>query len=1726
MEPKVPRPRGRPRKRRRPEEENESVAGDSKSNNSKTKKRALVTRSMALVGRYVFKEFGENVFLGKIVSYDTGLYRVDYEDGDFEDLESGELRELILEESYFDDDLSRRKVRLDELVLSRILKKQSELEEEKKKVEVLKKEVDGVETSALSELSGGMTVENDDGEQLEDDADSSSDSCEHACDRDLSLEAEVPVIPPPMLPPSSGTIGVPEECVSHLFSVYGFLRSFSIILFLSPFGLDDFVGSLNFSGPNPLLDAIHVSLMRALSCHLETVSLEGSELASKCLRCLDWSLLDTLTWPVYLVQYFMVMGFARGPEWKGFYEDVSEREYYSLPVTRKLMILQLLCDDILAYAELRAEIDMREATEVGTDPDAVVIDPPENGPRRVHPRYSKTSACKEREAMEIIAESHEVKSSSRTYSLGFRSAVGNAGVDADVDGNSDDCRLCGMDGTLLCCDGCPSAYHSRCIGVMKMYIPEGAWYCPECAIDKMGPAITVNTSLRGAELFGVDLYGQVFLGTCNHLLVLKASPDTESYLRYYNLNDIPKVLQVLFSSIQHKTLYFDICKAIIHYWNIPENLFSPLEMGGNVANRKEHAKISTRSPLPSGKESHKFLDSVDAENTISFSGSNVGVSCPDSSVDAMKQADLPGFLSNSGTMGGKDYPPMNKKLSEQIYIESAMSAASASQQAASDVTHQSLVDRSGVIDHNSCASGGNSSDSYGGPVNSIYFQANMFCRSIAGNHVGIASDARNSTVDYTYMGISFKPHVYVNHYIHGHFAAIASAKLAVLSSEESQVSELNKSGSARKVTSTSNIFLQIKAFSLAASRFFWPSAEKKLLDVPRERCGWCYSCKAPASSRRGCMLNSAVSTATRSANKILIGLPILKNGEGSLPSIATYIVYMEEGLRGFVTGPFLSPSYRKQWRSKMEEASTCSAIKALLLELEENISVIALLVDWIKLMDDWLVDSSVIQSTSFTVGLPQKRGPGGRRRRKQSVASEVTADDCDDKSFDWWRGGKLSTHIFQKAILPGSMVRKAAQQGGVRKISGINYVDDSEIPKRSRQLIWRAAVERSKNAAQLALQVRYLDLHVRWNDLVRPEHNIPDGKGTETEASVFRNAIICDKKSVENKIQYGVAFGNQKHLPSRVMKNIIDIDQTEDRKEKYWFLITHIPLYLIKEYEEKMSNVGLPSVKKASSELSELQRRQLKASRRNIFAYLTSKRDKLEKCYCASCQMDVLLRNAVKCGTCQGYCHQDCTLSSMHMNGKVECLIICKQCYHAKVLGQNEISTKSPIIPLPLQGRDCLSAPAVTKGMQVKSSAQPIKPLASIRSKENSVRIQERSSDTKQSASLSGLATKRSKLCNWGVIWRKKNSDETGIDFRRANIVARGGSDNHFLKPVCELCEQPYNSDLMYIHCETCRKWYHAEAVELEESRISDLVGFKCCKCRRIRGPECPYMDPELREQRRKKRLGKPQKQGQGSVVLDSDFGTISNFKECKPITRNVSTEHELVSANDPLLFSLSKVEQITENNSEVDVEWNTASGPGLQKLPVRRHVKREEVDGHAGGDLGHVELSSWPEPSNYTEPKEDTSLTFAEWDVSGNGLESELLFDYESLNYEDMEFEPQTYFSFTELLASDDGGQVDGHDATGDGSRNLENASGSISQDGVPEHRGTDTFSSQVEPMISENSDVNAPHCHVCLQNNPAPELYCDICGFLMHSHCSPWDELSSSEGGSWRCGRCREWR
>ncbi|XP_022635438.1 DDT domain-containing protein PTM isoform X2 [Vigna radiata var. radiata] len=1305
MEPPVVRSRGRPRKRRR--EEDGTVAGD-----PKTLPEAKKAPPVALVGQYVLKEFrGNTVLLGKVVRYESGLYRVVYESGGFEDLDSIAIRRILLLDSYFDDDLIRRKGELEESVLPKIAE---------------------VRERGSSELHGDLLVESEEERDETDD-----ESCSEA--RDLSSDSETPIPSAPTLPPSSGTIGVPESCVLNLLSVYGFLRSFSIRLFLSPFTLDEFVGALNCKVSNTLLDAIHISLMRVLRRHLENISPDGSRRATKCLRCSDWSLLDALTWPVFTFQYLAIYGYTKGPEWKGFYDEIFHGEYYLLSASRKLMILQILCDDVLASEEFKAEMNMREESEVGIDYDNEDSLPTEIGPRRVHPRYSKTTACKDSETKKYGSELNA----------------------EDVDGNGDECRLCGMDGTLLCCDGCPAVYHSRCIGVMKMHIPDGEWYCPECKINMIGPSIARGTSLKGAEVFGKDLYGQVFMGTCDHLLVLDVNSD-EFCLKYYNQNDIPEVLQVLTASEQLRPIYNGICMAMLEYWKIPENFLSICVTGVPQVN-----------------------------------------------------------LTNSNT----------------------------------------------------------------------------------------------------------------------------DVKLSPMIEEENQA-------------------------------------------------------------------------------------------------------------------------------------------------LEENIRTIAFCGDWVKLMDDWLAEFSTIQSAAVTLGTTQKGATCGRRKKQLSI-NKVTAGACP-QNFVWWHGGKFSQCVFQKAVLPKSMARKAARQGGLRKISGILYADGSEIPKRSRQVVWRAAVQSSRNASQLALQVRYLDFHVRWNDLIRPEHNLLDVKGQDTEASAFRNANIHEKRIVEGKILYRVAFGSQKHLPSRVMKHV-EVERGPEGKEKFWFSEKRIPLYLVKEYE--MRNGKMLSDKEYMYITSQLlHKRRLKATYKDIFFYLTCKRDKLNMLSCSVCQLGVLIGNALKCSACQGYCHTGCSVSStVSTCEEVEFLATCKQCHHAKLLTKKESCNESPTSPLLLEGQE-QSTSAVLKGSGPKCDGQE---LMSSRTKNSR-------SDTKRFASDFPLETKgRSRNCSWGIIWKKKNNEDTGFDFRLKSILLKGGSGLPQLDPVCRLCQKPYNSDLMYICCETCKHWYHAEAVELEESRLFDVLGFKCCKCRRIKSPVCPFSDLSYRTQEDKRPSRASKKDYFGG---DSDSGTPIDRRTYEPATPICPAVDFSRQDNDPLLFSFSSVELLAEPELDANGVGNTVSGPGLPKISKRER----ENNGFFRGNL-HAEFST----SNEMLSKSVKDLSPSVEDASAN---CSLLKDPEIVNYHEfVDFEPHTYFSLTELLHSDENIQSEEADASRVFSGCLKNSSC------VPEGCGTVNLASNCEPTNLLQGNVYS--CRQCSQKEPLPDLHCEICRIWIHRQCSPWVE-SPSRLASWRCGDCREWR
>ncbi len=52
----------------------------------------------------------------------------------------------------------------------------------------------------------------------------------------------------------------------------------------------------------------------------------------------------------------------------------------------------------------------------------------------------------------------------------------SGGRDGDV--SDDVCFSCGKCGELVCCDGCPHAFHLLCVGFKS--VPDSKWFCNEC----------------------------------------------------------------------------------------------------------------------------------------------------------------------------------------------------------------------------------------------------------------------------------------------------------------------------------------------------------------------------------------------------------------------------------------------------------------------------------------------------------------------------------------------------------------------------------------------------------------------------------------------------------------------------------------------------------------------------------------------------------------------------------------------------------------------------------------------------------------------------------------------------------------------------------------------------------------------------------------------------------------------------------------------------------------------------------------------------------------------------------------------------------------------------------------------------------------------------------------------------------------------------------------------
>ncbi|RWS16916.1 chromodomain-helicase-DNA-binding protein Mi-2-like protein [Dinothrombium tinctorium] len=88
------------------------------------------------------------------------------------------------------------------------------------------------------------------------------------------------------------------------------------------------------------------------------------------------------------------------------------------------------------------------------------------------------------------------------------------------------CRVCRDGGELLCCDLCPSAYHTYCLNPPLKVVPDGEWVCPRCSAEPLKGKIQKILTWRWAPVYNDDEPEKKEGETSNNDNIPAAQPST------------------------------------------------------------------------------------------------------------------------------------------------------------------------------------------------------------------------------------------------------------------------------------------------------------------------------------------------------------------------------------------------------------------------------------------------------------------------------------------------------------------------------------------------------------------------------------------------------------------------------------------------------------------------------------------------------------------------------------------------------------------------------------------------------------------------------------------------------------------------------------------------------------------------------------------------------------------------------------------------------------------------------------------------------------------------------------------------------------------------------------------------------------------------------------------------------------------------------------------------
>ncbi|GKV16575.1 hypothetical protein SLEP1_g27197 [Rubroshorea leprosula] len=1071
-----------------------------------------------------------------------------------------------------------------------------------------------------------------------------------------TLEEHIVCPPKLQLPPSSQSLNLDGVAVLDVFSIYACLRSFSTLLFLSPFELEDFVAALNSKSPSSLFDSINVSILKTLRKHLEQLANEGSESASECLRSLNWGLLDAITWPIFMVAYLLIHREGLNP---GFYLsslNPFRTDYYKQPASVKIEVLRWLCDDMIEVETIRSEVNRRSsASDSEMDFD----------------RGVNIEVCKKRKAV---------------VDLSGGSCSTEEGVDDTADWNFDECCLCKMDGSLICCDGCPAAYHSKCVGVASALLPEGDWYCPECAIDRNKPWMKTFKSLRGAELLGIDPHGRLFFSSCGCLLdfledlweriqVLSNNgwkldsvprphlsfeaqlvagkshefgaiscpelPDAPSTLSEMTYGEQRHIAELRYPQRLHRLNIFHTSKTEdlqpIDRFVVEEYLLDVLLFLNGC--RKECASFMVGLPVPfryeylmaetifsQGFQVKAELDSSDNEFLFNYYHKDD----LNAIIDVLKTSDI-------------IYGDIIKAIYKQWHISAGSKGASGNFNLLSYVSLDRLVNGQipavsiqipPLASSNICAmknettGGGKPEEKFVNLLDTVN-KTEIPCVDSEGSDETARMDSHGNQGSVNLLApgdpLPVRNRItgdtskmqrgsgYMNSYA---FAQTASSVLEELMPKLSD----KKNGEALK-SEEEIISTQMKTILKKSNMFQWPDVQHQNTDVQKEKCGWCFTCRYPTDDM-DCLFNMIRGPLQKGSKSVLVGLQLKLKRKGHLIDVVSHIISIENRLHGLLLGPWLNPQYTKAWRESILKATDAASVKHLLLMLEANLHRRALSADWLKPLDSAVALGSASHAVA-TIRTSSKHGIARKRCRPSEFDVNPTSSAAST-SICWWRGGQLSRQLFSWKILPYSLVSKAARQAGRVKIPGILYPENSDFAKRNKYVAWQAAVASSTSVEQVALQVRELDSNIRWDD-IENTHPLPAlDKEFKKSIRLFKKCVIRRKSLEGEEVKYLLDFGKRRSIPEIVMKNGTMVEESSSERKKYWLSESYVPLHLLRSFEEK--RIARKSGKINPEISSKTSKAVKKPSKTRGFSYLFARAERPDCHQCGHCNKDVPIR--------------------------------------------------------------------------------------------------------------------------------------------------------------------------------------------------------------------------------------------------------------------------------------------------------------------------------------------------------------------------------------------------------------------------------------------------------------------------------------------------------------------